>query len=164
MISPLIHVRCKFPNIKWKLIPKWKITLLSPKFLHVCTHVTILSKNLMAQKSHQINSICKCGDFQKYLTLGDVMFHITFHVTWSHCISCHDFFFSCHICHMTSWHQMIWWHVRPWVLTCLKFLAKIYLWSPNHYSTIGKMKLISRSEKTKRILRLEPPQTSLFPV
>jgi hypothetical protein len=60
-----IHVKCEFPNIKWKLIPKWKISLWPPKFLHVCTHVTIISKHLMAQKSRQINIICKCGEFSK---------------------------------------------------------------------------------------------------
>jgi hypothetical protein len=100
--------------------------------------------------------------FQKYLMLGDVMFHITFHVTWSRCISCHDFFFSCHIRHLTSWHEGIWWHVQPWVLTCLKILAKKYLLSPNHYSTIGKVKLTSRVEKTNMILRLDLPKPPYF--
>jgi len=130
--------------------------------LHTCDHsLQKLDGTKITPNQHymQVWWIFK-KSFQKYLMLGDVMFHITFHVTWSHCVSCHDFFFSCHI---TSWHQMIWWHVWPWVLTCLKFLAKNYLWSPNHYSTIGKVKLTSRFEKTKRILKLEPPQTSLFP-
>jgi hypothetical protein len=38
---------------------------LSPKNMHVCTHVIIISKHLMAQKSRQINIICKCGEFSK---------------------------------------------------------------------------------------------------
>jgi hypothetical protein len=83
-----IHVRCEFPNIKWKLIPKWKISLWPPKILHICTHVTILSKNSMAQKSCQINIICKCGEFSKNPSK-------IFDVRWchvSHHISCHYFF------------------------------------------------------------------------
>ncbi len=162
-----IHLKCEFPNTKWKLIPKWENQHLASKnyaHLHTCNHYLQKldgTKIMPNQNYMQVWWIFK-KSLQKYLMLSDVMFHIRLCVTWSHCVSCHDFFSSRHICHFTSWHEVIWWHVWPWVLTCLEILTKKYLWSPNHYLTKCKVKLTFRFEKTKRILRMDPPKPPYF--